>query len=102
MSRKQKKHRLKANREELAVLASSLGLEVWEFTNLHLRIVGKRMVDFWPSTGTTWVVGSEERGMRLSVREACDLAHGVTERPPFSHGDLLNASLDSEFRGVLQ
>ena len=72
--RKIRQERYEQNCSELRVLASSLGLEVWEFESWHLRIVGKQLVDFWPSTGKAWIVGSPERARPMSVNEVCSLA----------------------------
>ena len=67
---------------ELRKLSVDLGLEVWEFQRTHLRIVGKQLVDFWPSTGKAWVVGSHGRGKLMSVAEVCDLALDDSEILP--------------------
>lgn len=74
MHRKKKRLKLKTNREELKVLASSMGLEVWEFSNVHLRIVGRQIVDYWPSTDRAWIIGETGRALSLTPRGACVLA----------------------------
>lgn len=56
------------------MLAPSLGLEVWQLARWHVRIVGKQLVDFWPSTGRGWIVGSPLGAREMTVQEVCDLA----------------------------
>jgi hypothetical protein len=74
--RKVRAERYEQNCSELRVLTSSLGLEVWELERWHLRIVGKQLVDFWPSTGKAWVVGSVMKAEPMTVSQVCDLAIG--------------------------
>lgn len=84
-----------SNLTELRRLTDLYGLEVWKFSDIHFRIVGKEVVDYWPSKGTAWLYRSHIKGCKVSVQELCDLALGV------SRGDLLNAGLDAEFRGIM-
>ena len=76
MGRKQRVETRKMNLAELRKLHLSLGLDVLEFSHLHYRIVGEISVDYWPSTGRAWVVGSAGNGEIVSVAEACALAVG--------------------------
>lgn len=101
MKRKQRLKRDKlriSNLEELRRLKLLHGLEVWKFSEIHFRIIGKNVVDYWPSRGTAWLVGSIERGMNLGVSEVCELAMGIIPSP----ADLLNAQMDAEFRNILK
>lgn len=75
MNRK-KRLKFESNLSELRKLKDLLGLEVWQFSDIHLRIVGKELIDYWPTTGKAWVVGSHEGGRKMSVAQACDLALG--------------------------
>jgi hypothetical protein len=58
MGKKNWKTRLKAkNLEELRGLKARIPmLQVLEFQSYHLRLIGTRAVDFWPSTGRAWIV----------------------------------------------
>lgn len=75
--------------KELRVLKEELCLEVWQFSVSHLRIVGKRTVDYWPATGRAWVVNSMDESKIMSPREACNLALiGWDELPEGAHDHL--------------
>lgn len=62
------------NIEELQTLRASLGLEVPEFSKIHLRIVGKQSVDYWPSTGRAWITGSRQGSRLMPIFAACEAA----------------------------
>jgi hypothetical protein len=80
--RQERKTRYEQNVSELRRLYGPLGLEIWEFSGVHLRIVGKNLVDFWPTTGKAWMVGSRRKGRVMTASEVCDLALGDTEILP--------------------
>lgn len=80
--RKAKVEKMDRNLAELRKLHRSLGLDVLEFSHLHFRICGKTLVDYWPSTGRAWIVGSQGNGAIVSVAEACALAYGEPEMLP--------------------
>ena len=47
------------------------GLEVFEFSPSHLRLIGKILVDYWPSTGRAWITDSAEP--TFEQIEPCDV-----------------------------
>lgn len=73
--RDREKNRLK-NWNEL--LEASIGMDcelvVLNKHPMHIRIFGQRVVDYWPATGKAWIVGSNERGQKLTPAQALDLA----------------------------
>ena len=74
---------------------------VLEFSPSHLRIIVERAVDYWPSTGRAWVVGSHERS-----RQAVDPAGVVAlaMQPSLRQrreADEKHQALDAEFRAVM-
>lgn len=69
-----RKERYEWNVSILRKLHKSLGLEVYEHCHTHLRIVGKKVIDYWPSTGRAWEVGSMDRTKIMSVEAVCDWA----------------------------
>lgn len=74
--RKIRKDTYERNVLVLRRLHESLGLEIWEHSHLHLRIVGKNVIDYWPSTSRAWEVGSRERAKIMTVEAVCDWALG--------------------------
>lgn len=74
--KRNKRLRLDSNLSELRKLKALLNLEVWQFSDIHFRVIGKNRVDYWPTKGTIWLVGSEEKGHKATVCELCDLAAG--------------------------
>lgn len=96
MGKQNWKTRLKAqNIEELRALKTRYPeLEVLEFNPLHLRLVGTRRVDFWPSTGRGWLVGPWRGSKVMTPAQAVALA--------FDHfSDEAHSTLDAEFRQIL-
>ena len=71
--KRKKRLKYESNLAELRKLKDMHGLEVLEFNKIHLRIVGKKLVDYWPSTGKAWVVGSTEQGRAMTVQQVCEL-----------------------------
>lgn len=96
MKRKRREFR-ETNLRELRKLKNRLDLEVWQFSDIHFRVVGQNSVDYWPSRGTAWLLGSTEKGRKMTVLEICELACGIIPSP----ADLLNAQMDAEFREQL-
>lgn len=80
--RKEKREVRDRNLAELRRLHQRLGFDVLQFTHLHYRICGQHLVDYWPSTGRAWLVGSLGNGEVMSVAEACALALGGLEILP--------------------
>lgn len=74
--RKIRKDLYERNVSELRKLHEVYGLEVYEHSRLHLRIVGKLVIDFWPSTGRAWEVGSATRSRIMTVDAVCEWAAG--------------------------
>ena len=70
------------NLAELRKLKSRYELEVWEFSRIHLRVVGKMQVDYWPSTGKAWETGSFEPARKMTVEEVCHMAMGEPDMLP--------------------
>jgi hypothetical protein len=64
----------KLNLSELRKYSEILGVEVWEFSPIHLRIVGKNLVDFWPTTGKAWMLGSYSPARIMTALQVCELA----------------------------
>jgi hypothetical protein len=54
-------------------------LEVWEFSKIHYRVVGELSVDYWPTTGRAWLVGSFDGAKPMTVAEVCGLAWGLKQ-----------------------
>jgi hypothetical protein len=96
--KRNKRLRLDSNLSELRKSKLLFGLEVWQFSDIHYRIIGERTVDYWPTRGTAWLVGSHERGRKMSPTEICDLARGITEIPT----DLVKSELDRKFRVIIE
>lgn len=70
--------KVNARLAELRYLTESKGLTVLQFNAkcIHLRVVGKCQVDYWPRTGTAWVVGrpGKKLGKGCSPAQVCDAA----------------------------
>lgn len=72
---KRRRRELGAERlSELRRLGTERGIEVREFTAIHCRIFGTTTVDYWPTTGRTWITGSNEPAQEMTPQEAMDLA----------------------------
>lgn len=74
--RKIRKDTYERNISLLRKLYESLGLEVYEHSHVHFRIVGKNVIDYWPSTNRAWQVGTHERAKIMTVEAVCDWAAG--------------------------
>jgi hypothetical protein len=40
-------------------------VQVFEFSPIHFRIIGKISIDYWPSTGRAWITGSNDYAVKL-------------------------------------
>jgi hypothetical protein len=80
----------------LRELVKGKDVEVWQYSSVHLRLIGNSSVDYWPSTRRIWVTGSQKSGFKGTPQEALEIAlfdmDGANE---------LHAALDSEYRAVL-
>lgn len=77
--KKSKRMRFEANLAELRKLHKEFRLEVWEFSKIHYRVVGELSVDYWPTTGRAWLVGSFDGAKPMTVAEVCGLAWGLKQ-----------------------
>jgi hypothetical protein len=72
---KRRRRELGAERlAELLRLGTERGVEVRVFTPIHCRIFGETIVDYWPTTGRTWITGTSDSAREMTPREAIDLA----------------------------
>jgi hypothetical protein len=82
MSKKQNK-RLRRDLR-IATLRSfclSFGFELRQFTPKHFRIFGHTVVDYWPDTGSCWVVGSFRKASKMDSEEVIVLASQLSGLP---------------------
>jgi hypothetical protein len=96
MAKQNWKTRLKAqNIEELKALKTKYPeIEILEFSPLHLRLIGIRRVDFWPSTGRGWLVGQWRGSKIMTPAQAVALA--------FDHlSDAARSIHNTEFREII-
>lgn len=102
---KRKKRQLwDSNLSELRRLKLLHGFQVLQFSNIHLRIIGCQTVDYWPSNNTVWIVGSEQKGWKMSVYEVVDLVLSEAYddlQPQFSEPELTGDEL-AHFRSIFQ
>lgn len=77
MSRARRARNYRENTATLRELVKLFDLEVWEFSISHLRIVGRQSVDYWPTTGRAWIMGSEGCAVKATPAEACGLAMSI-------------------------
>lgn len=59
----------------------SFDFEMREFTPKHYRIFGHTVVDYWPGTGSCWVVGSFSKAKRMEPHEVIVLACQLGKLP---------------------
>lgn len=78
----------------LRSLFRGYSLGVSQYSVSHLRIFGKIVVDYWPSTNKVWIVGTSGKAAQMTPRQVCELAAGIIASP----ADLLNAELDAQCR----
>lgn len=58
-------------------------IQVLEFSPIHFRICGLIEVDYWPSTGRVWIVGTHKSLIPIEPREAFYFAeNGLPEELP--------------------
>src|SRR5258708_24307936 len=94
------KARLRArNIEELKALKEiTPGLEILEFQSFHLRLIGTRAVDFWPTTGTAWVVHDYANPSKvMTAAQAVALAFSDS---PQTQSDALGVRNSGETHGA--
>lgn len=60
MNRKQRREVGKRRLSELRSIAKPLGIEVRVLNEwpMHIRVFGENAVDYWPTTGKAWLMGS--------------------------------------------
>jgi hypothetical protein len=55
-------------------LYSQYPVEVLEFSPIHYRVIGTCcIVDYWPSTGRAWIVGSSSTAAVMEPKEVFEL-----------------------------
>ena len=55
-----------AARANLIRLCDSIGIEFQEYTpNVHFRLFGQTVVDYWPSSQKAWLTGSMAKGKKM-------------------------------------
>src|SRR5262245_43498259 len=71
---KAKRERGERRLAELKRLGSVKGYEVHEFSKIHVRVHGERLVDYWPTTGKAWVLGGAKAQNGAEPKDVIDLA----------------------------
>ena len=75
---KSKRYIGKIRRLRLRELCTKAGIGVVCYSDVHMRIFGPTVVDYWPTTGKGWMTGMTEKSRVMTPEEALDLA--LTER----------------------
>jgi hypothetical protein len=82
-----KRERGKRRLAELMKLSAIHGFDVHAFSPIHVRVHGDIDVDYWPTTGKAWVVGSSKslRGEPTDVIELASTGSVVEQRAAEAH-----------------
>lgn len=72
--RRSKKLFAEANRVQLLELGEQHRIEIRRFNEIHYRIFGKTIIDYWPSTGRGWEVSSYHAARKMTPLEAFFIA----------------------------
>lgn len=66
---------------ELRRLAAPHGFEVRAFSDIHIRVFGNTVVDYWPTSGRAWLVGAKGRASNMTPEEVVAAALSFTDLP---------------------
>jgi hypothetical protein len=61
-------------------------VQVFEFSPIHFRIIGKISIDYWPSTGRAWITGSNDYAVKLEPESVFGFAAIGFEFETFPEG----------------
>lgn len=76
----------KLRTEQMRRIYKSYPVQVLEFSSVHFRIIGKISIDYWPSTGSAWITGSEDYSVKLEPEDVFGFAAIGFEFQTFPEG----------------
>lgn len=82
--------------EELKRLCKAEGFQLFEFSPIHFRVVGRTRVDYWPSTSKAWITDSAQKGEKRTPVEVVQLARLL----PLDEGPLLPEGAQEHLRSL--